>query len=98
MILINKIKLKYVLLCTVILWVLAFPQSVKAQELSGAFIMSSVGSIPNFSNNSMPIAFTSNSSCFNLQNGIAVLNNMVDQSMKMVVMLKDLKYLWMMMS
>jgi hypothetical protein len=71
--LINKIYLKSILLCSVILWVLAFPQSVKAQELSGAFIMSSVGSIPNFSNNSMPIAFTSNSSCFTLQNGVAVL-------------------------
>ena len=71
--LINKINLKSILSTLVTLWVLASPQSVKAQELSGAFIMSSVGSIPNFSNNSMPIAFTSNSSCFTLQNGVAVL-------------------------
>jgi hypothetical protein len=49
--LVNKINLSSILSTLVAVWVLAFPQSIKAQELSGAFIMSSVGSIQNFSNN-----------------------------------------------
>ena len=38
----------------------AFPQSIKAQEVTGAFIMSSVGGIQNMSNNSMAVTFSSN--------------------------------------
>ena len=34
--------------------------------------MSSVGSIPNLSNNSMAINFTSNASCFRIQNGAPI--------------------------
>ena len=49
------------------------PQRINAQDIRGAFIMSSVGTIHNFSNNSMSVVFSSNSSCFNLQNGAAVL-------------------------
>jgi hypothetical protein len=71
--LINKINLKSILSTLVTLWVLASPQSVKAQELSGAFIMSSVGSIQNFANNSMAVIFNSSSNCMILQNGTAVL-------------------------
>ena len=71
--LINKINLKSILSTLVTLWVLASPQSVKAQELSGAFIMSSVGSIQNFANNSMAVTFNSSSNCMILQNGTAVL-------------------------
>jgi len=71
--LVNKINLRSILSTLVAVWVLAFPQSIKAQELSGAFIMSSVGSIQNFSNNSMAITFNSSSNCLNLQNGTAVL-------------------------
>lgn len=71
--LINKINLKSILSTLVLLWVLAFPQSVKAQELSGAFIMSSVGAIQNFANNSMAVTFNSSSNCMILQNGTAVL-------------------------
>jgi len=48
-------------------------QKVNSQNLNGAFIMSSVGSIPNLSNNSMAVNFTSNASCFRIQNGAAVL-------------------------
>jgi len=48
-------------------------QKVNSQNLNGAFIMSSVGSIPNLSNNSMAINFTSNASCFRIQNGAAIL-------------------------
>ena len=71
--LINKINLKSILSTLVTLWVLASPQSVKAQELSGAFIMSSVGAIQNFANNSMAVTFNSSSNCMILQNGTAVL-------------------------
>lgn len=48
-------------------------QKVNSQNLNGAFIMSSVGSIPNLSNNSMAVNFTSTASCFRIQNGAAVL-------------------------
>ena len=51
----------------------AFPQSIKAQEVTGAFIMSSVGGIQNMSNNSMAVTFSSNATCLNVQNGTAVL-------------------------
>jgi len=46
---------------------------LQAQENNGAFIMSSVGAISNFSNNSMAVSFNSNSNCLNVQNGAAVL-------------------------
>jgi hypothetical protein len=51
----------------------AFPQSIQAQQLTGAFIMSSVGGLNNMSNNSMAVTFSSSSTCLNLQNGTAVL-------------------------
>jgi len=51
----------------------AFPQSIQAQEITGAFIMSSVGGLQNMSNNSMAITFSSNATCLNVQNGTAVL-------------------------
>jgi hypothetical protein len=51
----------------------AFPQNIQAQQLSGAFIMSSVGGLNNMSNNSMAVTFSSNSACLNVQNGTAVL-------------------------
>ena len=53
--------------------VLAFPQSIHAQQLSGAFIMSSVGGLQNMSNNSMAVTFSSSATCLNVQNGTAVL-------------------------
>ena len=52
---------------------IAFPQSIQAQQLSGAFIMSSVGGLNNMSNNSMAITFSSSATCLNVQNGTAVL-------------------------
>jgi hypothetical protein len=51
----------------------AFPQSLYAQQLTGAFIMSSVGGLNNMSNNSMSVTFSSNATCLNVQNGTAVL-------------------------
>ena len=59
----------------VILVLLSFSKSNKAQINRGAFIMSSVGSIQNFSNNSISIVFSSNTNCLNLQNGAAVHTN-----------------------
>ena len=50
-----------------------FTQVLDAQELKGAFIMSSVGGIQNASNNVMAFHFNSNSECLTLQNGSAVL-------------------------
>jgi hypothetical protein len=52
---------------------IAFPQSIQAQQLTGAFIMSSVGGLNNMSNNSMAVTFSSNATCLNVQNGTAVL-------------------------
>ena len=53
--------------------VLAFPQSIQAQQLTGAFIMSSVGGLNTMSNNIMAITFSSSATCLNVQNGTAVL-------------------------
>ncbi len=55
------------------LLVFFFPQAIKAQELSGIFLMSSVGSIQNMSNNSMAVSFNSSANCLNVQNGTAVI-------------------------
>ncbi len=52
---------------------LAFPQSIQAQQLTGTFIMSSVGGLNNMSNNSMAVTFSSSATCLNVQNGTAVL-------------------------
>ena len=52
---------------------LAFPQNIKAQQLTGAFIMSSVGGLNNMSNKSMAVTFSSSATCLNVQNGTAVL-------------------------
>jgi hypothetical protein len=69
----NRI-IKYLLLPgNILLLLIAFPQSLKAQQMSGTFIMSSVGGIQNASNNSMAIAFNSSATCLNVQNGTAVL-------------------------
>ena len=66
--------IKYIILpINILLLVLAFPQSLKAQQMTGTFIMSSVGGIQNASNNSMAIAFNSSATCLNVQNGTAVL-------------------------
>jgi hypothetical protein len=56
-----------------LLLVLSFPSMLHAQNNNGAFIMSSVGAISNFSNNSMAVTFSSSSPCLNVQNGSAVL-------------------------
>jgi hypothetical protein len=52
---------------------LAFPQMLKAQNIGGAFIMSSVGTLQNMSNNSMAVSFNSSATCLNIQNGTAVI-------------------------
>ena len=54
--------------------VFAFPQSIQAQQLTGAFIMSSVGGLNNMSNNSMAVKFSSSATCLNVQNWTAVLS------------------------
>ena len=53
---------------------IVLPQSIHAQQLTGAFIMSSVGGLNNMSNNSMAITFSSSATCLNVQNGTAVLS------------------------
>ena len=70
--LINKINLIPEISLLAIM-VLTSPKISHAQEISGAFIMSSVGSIQNFANNSMAITFSSSSICFNVQNGASVI-------------------------
>ena len=51
----------------------AFPRMLSAQQIGGAFIMSSVGVLQNMSNNSMAISFNSSATCLNIQNGTAVI-------------------------
>jgi hypothetical protein len=66
--------IKYSLLpVNFLLFAIAFPQSLKAQQITGTFIMSSVGGIQNVSNNSMAITFNSSVTCLNVQTGAAVL-------------------------
>ena len=52
---------------------IALPQSIQAQQRTGAFIMSSVGGLQNMSNNSMAVTFSSSATCLNIKNGTAVL-------------------------
>jgi hypothetical protein len=69
-----KIWTNYIKLTILLLIIsLAFPKSIKAQQLTGAFIMSSVGGLNNMSNNSMAFTFSSSATCLNVQNGTAVL-------------------------
>jgi hypothetical protein len=56
-----------------ILLIITTPVILNAQENNGAFLMSSVGTLNNFSNNSMTLIFSSSSNCLNVQNGAAVL-------------------------
>ena len=69
----NRFIKYFILPANFLLFALAFPQSLKAQLLTGTFIMSSVGGIENISNNSMAITFISSATCLNVQNGTAVL-------------------------
>jgi hypothetical protein len=69
----NRFIKYFILPANFLLFALAFPQSLKAQLLTGTFIMSSVGGIENASNNSMAITFISSATCLNVQNGTAVL-------------------------
>jgi hypothetical protein len=69
-----KLFIKYIILpVNFLLFAIAFPQSLKAQQITGTFIMSSVGGIQNVSNNSMAITFNSSVTCLNVQTGAAVL-------------------------
>jgi hypothetical protein len=68
----KKLNIRFVYLMTIV-FSLSTPLMLDAQNNNGAFIMSSVGTISNFSNNSMSINFSSNSPCLNVQNGSAVL-------------------------
>ena len=69
----NRFIKYFILPANFLLFALVFPQSLKAQLLTGTFIMSSVGGIENASNNSMAITFNSSATCLNVQNGTAVL-------------------------
>jgi hypothetical protein len=69
----NRISNYIILSISVLLFAIAFPQSIKAQQLTGTFIMSSVGGLQNMSNNSMAVTFNSSAICLNVQNGTAVL-------------------------
>ena len=62
-----------ILPANILFFAIAFPQRLKAQQITGTFIMSSIGGIDNTSNNSMAITFNSSTTCLNVQNGTAVL-------------------------
>ena len=68
----RKLSIPIVLLLSILLTT-SKSMILHAQEKNGAFIMSSVGVINNFSNNSMALTFSSISNCLNVQNGAAVL-------------------------
>lgn len=57
----------------IVLLGMSFPQMLHAQQQGGAFIMSSVGSLTNMSNNSMSVTFNSSAACLNIQNGTALM-------------------------
>ena len=57
----------------IVLLGMSFPKILDAQQQGGAFIMSSVGSLTNMSNNSMSVTFNSSAACLNIQNGTAVI-------------------------
>jgi len=69
----NRFIKYFILPANFLLFAIAFPKSLTAQQLTGTFIMSSVGGIENISNNSMAITFISSATCLNVQNGTAVL-------------------------
>ena len=69
----NRIIKYLILSANILLFLVAFPQSLEAQQMTGTFIMSSVGGIENASNNSMAVTFNSSAICLNVQNGTAVL-------------------------
>ena len=69
----NRFIKYFMLPANFLLFAIASPQNLKAQLLTGTFIMSSVGGIENTSNNSMAITFISSTNCLNIQNGTAVL-------------------------
>jgi len=53
--------------------ILSYPRSVQSQDRSGSILMSSVGSIQNLTNSSIPVTFASKVHCFNVQSGAAVI-------------------------
>jgi len=65
----NRFIKYFILPANFLFFALAFPQCLTAQQLTGTFIMSSVGGIENISNNSMAITFISSATCLNVQNG-----------------------------
>jgi hypothetical protein len=69
----NRLFKYFILPANFLLFAIALPKSLTAQQLNGTFIMSSVGGIENISNNSMAITFISSATCLNVQNGSAVL-------------------------
>jgi hypothetical protein len=70
----NRLIKYFILPANLLLFAIALPQTIIAQQLTGTFIMSSVGGIENTYNNSMAISFTSIAACLNVQNGNAVLS------------------------
>jgi len=62
----------YSIIFLIILFINLFPQGIKAQSISGAYILSSIGTIQNVSNNSMPIIFASNTNCLQVNNGTSL--------------------------
>lgn len=70
---IDKYKNLTILYIIIYICTFGFSQKIEAQEKSSTFLMSSVGSLQNMSNNSMAVNFSSNVNCFNIQNGSAIL-------------------------
>lgn len=65
-------KKLYSTIILTILFINLFPQGIKAQSISGPYILSSIGTIQNLSNNSMPINFASNLNCLQVNNGASL--------------------------
>ena len=53
--------------------ILSFPHKSYAQDLSGVFLMSTMGSIQNMSNTGQAIIINNTTNCLNIQNGSSVL-------------------------
>lgn len=90
--LIKEIYLKRILIPVVALLLLVFPKNINAQGQTSAFVMSSVGLIQNFANNSMAVTFSSSSSCLSVQNGAAVLTGESGTGLFSINCAVDVKY------
>jgi len=85
----NKIAIK---IFSGLIVLFTIPKIALSQEANAAFVMSSVGTIQNTSNNSMALTFSSNLACLNIQNGTSILNSEAGTGLFEINCKLDVKY------